>query len=335
MNFRFIHCVICLFLIFFMSMSYAADRGIYINPETAANTNKLKSLIENSKEVGINTFVVDYEKNTPKYAENVKMIKEGGIKYIARIVIFPSGGTVQQIRSSSYLQKKAQKIQQAIDLGAQEIQIDYIRYKASQAPSTKNAQDIAKVISYFSQYVHKQNIPLQIDVFGISSFKPSIYIGQDNKLIASKVSAICPMVYPSHYTPFSEHARTPYKTVYSSLVSLKKQIETFPHVKVIAYIEIYNFRYPNMSDTVREKYIMAQFAAVRDSGSDGWYVWSAGNKYNFLFSLLKQMQAGQIKQADFRGTLNATITVKNNHHNNKEKTYSSRRDLMINTALEN
>lgn len=324
MKLRFIKCAL-LILTFLAPVAFAADRGIYINTETAVNTKKLSDLIQNAKEVGINTFVVDYERSSPKYTKNVQMIKDNGIKYIARVVIFPGGGTPAQVKSQAYLQKRANLIQQAINLGADEIQIDYIRYKASQAPSERNAEDIANVINYFSELVKKQGIPLQIDVFGISSFKPSIYIGQDNRLIAPRVSAICPMVYPSHYKPFAEHAKTPYQTVYTSLVSLKKQIEPYPKVKVIAFIEIYNFRYPNMSDATRKKYIMAQFAAVKDSGANGWYVWSAGNKYGFLFSLLKDIQSGNVKQANFRGELNSTVadvaenkvTHKNKHTKNK------------------
>lgn len=131
-------------------------------------------------------------------------------------------------------------------------------------------------------------------MFGISSFAPSVYIGQDNSLIAPQVSSINPMVYPSHYTPYAEHARTPYKTVYTSLVSLKGQIKNNPNVKVVAFIEIFNFRYP-MGDKERSQYILAEMKAVKDSGVNGWYVWSDGNKYGFLFSLLKQVQSGNSK----------------------------------------
>lgn len=297
MKSRLITLVLLIFSFLYASSIYAEERGIYINEDSSASKQKMTDLINNAKAAGINTFVIDYEVPSKAYADNMKLVKQSGIKYVARIIIFPGGATTEQVKSQAYLQKRIKQIDEAIGFGADEIQIDYIRYKASNKPSEQNAKDIANVIAYFSNHLKEKKIPLQIDVFGISSFKPSIYIGQDNSLIAPQVSSINPMVYPSHYTPYAEHAKTPYTTVHSSLVSLKNQIKTNPNVKVTAFIEIFNFRHP-MGDAERTQYILAEMQAVKDAGINGWYVWSDGNKYDFLFSLLKQVQAGKVKLAD-------------------------------------
>ena len=77
-------------------------KGIYINQGTLENTAYLKQLIDESKGVGINTFVVDMEKNTKNYGKNIKLIKDNGIRYVARVVVFPDGGKADQIKSQAF-----------------------------------------------------------------------------------------------------------------------------------------------------------------------------------------------------------------------------------------
>jgi hypothetical protein len=107
-------------------------------------------------------------------------------------------------------------------------------------------------------------------------------------MMANTVDALCPMVYPSHFEPFRIHAVTPYETVYRSLRALRTQFANNLPVKIYAYIEISNYRYP-LPGAERRAYVVAQMKAVKDAGANGWYVWSAHNKYGFLFSLLKEL----------------------------------------------
>lgn len=269
----------------------AGIKGIYLSQLTAEDSAKVAYLIKNAKAVGIGTFVVDYERPNKVYTQNIALIKQNGLRYVARVVIFPGGATPSQAASSEYLARRLQRVKEAIALGANEIQLDYIRYKASQPPSPKNAQRIAAIIRYFKTNVAASGVPLQVDVFGISTFKPSVYIGQNLQLFAQEVDAINPMVYPSHYEPFRIHARQPYKTVFESINALKKQISP-SDIKVYAYIELFNYRYP-MSEAQRQDYIRAELKAVKDSGADGWYAWSAGNRYDILFNVLRQAQLAE------------------------------------------
>lgn len=288
---------------FFIPLSlFAQVKGIYLTQLTAQKTPTVEYLIKNAKEVGINTFVVDYDNPSKNLEKNLQLIKESGIRYVARVVIFPGGGTPDQIKSQAYLDKKLQLVKAALALGADEIQLDYIRYKPTQRPSDKNADDIAKVIQYFRDNI-PSNIPLQIDVFGISSFKPSVYIGQNVGTFSKIVSAINPMVYPSHFEPFREHAKTPYKTIHDSLTYLKKQVDPSSNVKIHAYIELFNYRYP-MNYSQRVNYILAEMKAVDDSDINGYYVWSAGNHYDILFDVLRNYQS---KLADNNLSKDSTV----------------------------
>lgn len=259
-------------------------KGIYINQGTMQDPKQLSYLINRAKKVGIQTFVVDLEQPSSVYQKNVALLKNNGIHYVARITVFPGGGTPEQIHSESYREKKLKLAKTAIAYGAEQIQLDYIRYSSKQPPSEQNAKDILKIIAWFKARI---SVPLQIDVFGISSFGPSKWIGQDIKLFSKSVDIICPMVYPSHYEPFRVHAVAPYDTVYKSLMAIHGQFDDkrLPF-KLIPYIEQSNYRYP-LSREKKLAYLYSQIQAAEKANADGWYVWSPHNYYDTLFQVLE------------------------------------------------
>jgi|SRR5579885_1760729 hypothetical protein len=265
-------------------------KGIYVTQYSFENTAFLNYLIKHAKAAGINTFVVDLEKPSKRYKDNLGLLKDNNINYVARIIMFPGGGTPSQIENPAIWQKKYALVKQAVDWGASQIQLDYIRYNTKQKPSQANAEHVLQIISWYKNKISGQNIPLQVDVFGIASFGESKYIGQNIKLFSQSVDAICPMVYPSHYVPFPEHFKHPYDTVYVSLQHIKKQFggDQMP-IKMYPYIELSNYHYP-MSHQKTLDYIQAQLKAVSDAGADGWYAWSPHNRYDNLFYILEQNQ---------------------------------------------
>jgi hypothetical protein len=284
-NAKWIFVLLTLFFLFQANIAMAMMKGIYISQATMENPSQVKYLISRAKKVGIHTFVVDLERTSPAYIKSIKMIKESGISYVARIIIFPSnGGRAEQVRSEAYWEKRYKLAQKALSLGADQIQLDYIRYNPKQGGSAQNAQDIFKIISWFKS---KVGVPLQVDVFGVASFGPSKYIGQDIVLFSKAVDAVCPMVYPSHFEPYKVHAVTPYETVYKSLASIRKQFGNKPlPFKLIPYIELSNYRYP-LSREKKLNYIYAQIQAAENANADGWYVWSPQNHYDNLFQVLE------------------------------------------------
>ena len=90
--------------------------------------------------------MVDCKKDTQVYRQNIQLIKNNHIKYIARIVVFPDGGTDEQVLSEDYWSDKYRLADLAIHLGAQEIQLDYVRYRADHESSMQNEQNIYHVI---------------------------------------------------------------------------------------------------------------------------------------------------------------------------------------------
>lgn len=280
-------CKTTLFIILFAvtQFAWAWEKGIYITQSTM-ESQRIKSLVAQAKEVGITTFVVDYNYPNTRYKKNIQLLKDNDIKYVARIVVFPDGGTEEQVRSQKYWEKKFKLVEDAIALDAKEIQLDYIRYKASRKMSPQNAEDINNVIKWFKAKIAEKNIPMQIDVFGVSSFGESKAIGQSPKLFANTVNTLCPMVYPSHYYPVDTHSAKPYETIFTSLKALKAQFGGNLPIKVVPYIEVHNYKY-KYTGQKKINYIHQQIKAVEDSGVHGWYAWSANNKYQALFQAMK------------------------------------------------
>lgn len=267
------------------TQTYAFTRGIYLTQETEQNSVKLNGLIQKAKQFNIDTFVVDINVPSKIYAKNISKILASGIHYVARVVIFPHGGTHAQVTNKEIWAKRLKLAKYAVGLGASAIQLDYIRYRAEYPPNTAKAKRILTVVRYFKDELRPHNVSLQMDIFGIASIKPAHTIGQDPQELAGVVNTFCPMVYPSHFEPYRVHATRPYETIADSVKALKGQLVNHPNTSIITYIEMFNYRY-KLSHEARLRYISSQIKAAKDSGANGWYMWSATNHYKPLFEVL-------------------------------------------------
>lgn len=273
-------CVL-VFLFCYSLAAFAFDKGIYLGEGSFYSDSKLNHLIRLAKTKHLDTFIIDYTTTRKSTTARLNKLHGLGIKTVARVVVFPHGGHIQDIRSASYLQKRYNQISLAANAGFDAIQLDYIRYSAKADYSPDNVHDIAKVVAEVHKILQPYHKELQIDIFGEAASFPSKTIGQDATLLAPNVNTICPMVYPSHYHPHEYYTKRPYQTIYKSITDLKKQLVLYPDVKVIAYIEMTNFR-QRMSMQSRAVYVQAQINGARDAGASGWYGWSANNYYDVL-----------------------------------------------------
>lgn len=263
-----------------------STQGIYLQHYTAMTPNRLERLIDNSLDVGVDTLVVDLWARSNNYKKAITRIQERGLKYVPRIVMFADGGNHAQVHDRAVWEDRWRLAQYALELGAKDVQLDYIRYSSKTTASPQNALDIREVLRFFKKRVNEGGGRLQIDVFGEVGYGPSMHIGQDMSLFAPEVDTVCPMVYPSHYQPYEQHVQQPYETVHSSLVGIQKQMGQ-ARVPVLAYIELFNHRF-KLTPEERVAYIRAQLRAVREAKAEGWIAWSASNRYEILFDLLRR-----------------------------------------------
>lgn len=283
---RIIYTLTLLFL--YLIPCHATIKGIFLTQPTVESTKRVQYFIKQAKKHKINTFVIDIWGKSNIYKKNIQTILNNKIHVVSRIIVFPKGATSAQTKNQKLINKKLNLARYMLDMGVKEIQLDYIRYKPQQPKSYQNAKVIYKIIEKFKTLTKKYKAKLQIDIFGIVSYKPNHHIGQDVRLFANVVDVFCPMVYPSHFYPYQEHAKNPYKTIYNSLIALKAQLNRSPsysNKEIIAYIELFNYRYP-MNFKQRIHYIREQIKATQQAGITGWFAWSANNKYKTLFEAL-------------------------------------------------
>jgi hypothetical protein len=261
-------------------------RGIYLQQLTVQDEQRLPELIDRAKAVGLNTFVVDLWRRSPDYEKAVASLQKAGLRYVPRITIFPDGARPDQIDNRQLLEKRWRLVDYALGLGAKDIQLDYIRFSSRNPSSTENSSKVLGVLRFFRERIQKRGARLQIDVFGEVSYAPSLRIGQDMRVFAPTLDAVCPMLYPSHFEPYRETAKAPYETVHGAILALERQTKSTP-LPIYPWIEHFNYRH-RMTEAERAAYFEAQLEAVLDSSAQGFYVWSVGNFYDIPFAVLER-----------------------------------------------
>ncbi|MDR1998266.1 MAG: putative glycoside hydrolase, partial [Candidatus Margulisbacteria bacterium] len=133
------------------------------------------------------------------------------------------------------------------------------------------------------------NIPVGADVFGSVAYQPHHIIGQDLTRMAPHISAVSPMLYPSHFYGDRLRLSNPYRTILEGSTLARHKLAG-TNVRLIPYIQGFamNLGYANMS---LAKYIQEQIRACEDAGTDGFFIWHAGNDYQTSFAVLKNYGA--------------------------------------------
>lgn len=265
------------------SRAAPAQRGIYVSQTTLYDREKLEGLLRLCSSFGVQTMVVDLWSSSQPYSAAVRTILGAGIAYVPRVLVFPEGGTAGTVLRRDYWEKRMRSVEAGLELGAQRIQLDYIRYNTAREPRRQHAFDILAVLQFFSQAIRASGARVEIDVFGDAAGGPSDRIGQDLRLFGPHVDTVCPMAYPSHYRPYESSWQKPFQVVRSSVKSAQNQLPAQCEVK--AYVEMFNLR-TNMSDAMRSRYIRRQIQGAISAGAAGWYAWSSTNSYGLLFDAL-------------------------------------------------
>lgn len=196
---------------------------------------------------------------------------------------------------------------EALELGFDEIQYDYIRF-----PETTNFKyDMSYLEKEKSDYIYDficsaseqlSGSILSGDIFAsvcIQS-RDAGGIGQTLETISRKFQYISPMIYPSHYANDSTHYSgngmgtningvlytkpdlEPYKIVYNTLAIAKNKLEKAGlDIKVRPYLQGFTADY--MPEGYFIKYgvdeYRAQIQAVYDIGYSEWIFWNSRNTY--------------------------------------------------------
>jgi LysM repeat protein len=191
---------------------------------------------------------------------------------------------------------------EAMDAGADEIQLDYVRYPVI---GTKNADFHLKernltrigVIRDFVREVHEvthaRGVPLSLDVFGVVALGKRIDIdalGQDLVLLAPECEVLSPMVYPSHYSKgfygFDEPGAHPELIG----VGTKGTLDQIAHVPGAAlvrpWLQAMNYESPGYGP----EYLRSETKHAETAGGTGWLMWNPGQDYSYAWQIMHASQ---------------------------------------------
>jgi hypothetical protein len=175
--------------------------------------------------------------------------------------------------------------------GVDEVQFDYVRFPDEKrlvsettyplANGRLRAQVIRDQLTFLSNQLHKESIPVTIDVFGLTATDTTdMGIGQKWEKFVDIADVVLPMVYPSHFAPGSYGLGNPnahpYATIDHALKDMKRRSAGIPGAaKIVPWYQDFTLGPPHYyADQVR-----AQMKAGYDNGFQSWILWNPGSRY--------------------------------------------------------
>jgi len=181
---------------------------------------------------------------------------------------------------------------EVIDLGADEVQLDYIRFPvqaqgikdaAMPAPDGHRSQAIRAFVKTVHDVTQASSIPLSLDVFGVTATGESSDIealGQNLAVIGTEAEVLSPMVYPSHYSPgwngFAEPGAHPEIIGIGTKGALARLHAGHVDSTLIRpWLQASSYKTPNYGP----EYIRGEIKSAETSGGTGWLMWDPSNSY--------------------------------------------------------
>ncbi len=274
------------------------------------NRKEINAIVVNVKDEDGGIFLSDSTKNL------VDRLNENGIYSIARIVVFQDkklaeenpnvalktkSGKIWYSKGQYWVDPESKEVwdynlniaDKALDMGFREVNFDYMRFPSDGAvsdivyPVYNGKTPKEDVIAGFTQYLYsniKKSHPdavVSADIFAYTFLKDDLGIGQRLTKIAKNFDVICPMVYPSHYSPgdfgFKNPAEEPYQVILKTIEAGKKKLDQAGEtVKIRPWLQDFNLGADYTPEMFRK-----EVQAVYDSGlKNGWMVWNPSNIYS-------------------------------------------------------
>ena len=186
-------------------------------------------------------------------------------------------------------------------LGFDEIQYDYVRFPSDPAPNetgdmifsrelTNETKPLA--LQEFLKKAHAVIEPsdafMSIDVFGYTLWPdredgPILgVIGQVIETMIDHTDYICPMIYPSHFSPGEQGCKNPatcaYKLVKQSGVYAAERFEG-KRAKYRPWLQDFDWGVVDYT-SIGTKKVIEQIQAAEETGAWGWQMWDPANVYS-------------------------------------------------------
>jgi len=183
----------------------------------------------------------------------------------------------------------------AASRGFDEIQFDYVRFPSDgllrdiSYPDGHNEDKAVSLISSFVEEADRRllpyNVKLSVDVFGLTTLRDDVGIGQNFKQLIDRVDYISPMIYPSHYWKgsygYNNPNNAPYDIIKFSLRDAirksvdQSQTEAVIKEKIRPWLQDFTLGYPSYG----AEEVRAQIRAANDLGIKEWLLWNPSVRY--------------------------------------------------------
>jgi hypothetical protein len=272
-----------------------------------------RSEVPTAKEIGANAQL-----RARDVRERLRVMREHGIHPIARIVVAKDpllaaqkpAWSVQSVNGGLWRDRldfawvdafndsvwvyAAQLGAEAVTLGFDEVQYDYVRFPdepesrlatavfAARRPGETKRQGVARSLKLLGERTRRLGVPFTIDVFGLTTSAPTdMGIGQMWEDLVTTADVVLPMVYPSHYFrgyyslqhPNSE----PYKVIRRAMQDALRRSEPLGRTAEIRpYLQAFTLGPPRYTpDHVRQ-----QIRAAEELGISSWVLWNPRSAYD-------------------------------------------------------
>lgn len=256
----------------------------------------------------------------------IKDLHEQGIYVIGRIVCFkdgilaknrpelalckPDGTPVTDGKGQPWVNPYKKEVweyicdlaEQATLDGFDEIQFDYVRFpigddanKADYGVDLKTyprEDGLNDFFDYANERLHKKEIIFGADLFGtvIGSDTDRDRTGQDYVDLAMKADALYPMIYPSHYGPYTFGFEVPdahpYGTIKGAMELSQKQLarlgDSIPSAIIRPWLQCFSAPWVKGHINYGSVQLRQQIQAVYDAGYEEWILWNASNRYGYV-----------------------------------------------------
>jgi hypothetical protein len=185
---------------------------------------------------------------------------------------------------------------EAMDAGADEIELDYVRYPVIGIHNADFHLDrIGKtkpeVIRDFVREVHAvtqaRHVPLSLDIFGVVAQGKRVDIdglGQDIAMLGPECEVLSPMVYPSHYAVGFMGFEVPGNHPELVGVGTKGTVAQLGGhaTRVRPWVQAMAYESPDYGP----QYLAKELKSAEENGASGWLMWNPQQEYGTAWAAM-------------------------------------------------
>lgn len=188
----------------------------------------------------------------------------------------------------------AELAEEAVQLGFDEIQYDYVRFPdeprsrlatavfAARRGDESSRDGVRRNLALLAERTRALGVPFTIDVFGLTtSATGDLGIGQVWEDLVTTADVVLPMVYPSHYGPgvygVSHPNSEPYRMVRRAVEDGLRRSAAIPGAAEIRpFLQAFTLGPPRYTPW----HVREQIRAVEEAGLASWVLWNPRSAYD-------------------------------------------------------